>query len=87
MAYDEDIRALEQLERARLLAIVVAIGLLVVSIVLDVDWLDWPRAFAWAAAAVVSLFESRVLKRMGRSPDGAYLRAALFLLVAVLSVV
>ena len=87
MAYDEDIRALERLEKARLVAVVAAAGLLVLSIVFDVAWLDWPRAIAWSAAAVVSFLESRVLKRMGRSPDGAYLRAALFLLVAILCVV
>lgn len=87
MAYTEDVRALERLEKYRVLALVVAIGLLIVSIVLELDWLAWPRAFAWSAAGVVSLLESRVLKRMGRSPDAAYLRAVLFFLVAVLCLV
>jgi len=84
MAYDEDLRTLDRLEKYRVLALVVAFGLLLVSIVFELEWLVWPRALAWCAGGVVMLLESRVLKRMGRSPDAAYLWAALYFLVGIL---
>lgn len=87
MSQDPYTRALERLDRYRLIALVTAVALLIVSIVFDVDWLAWPRAIAWAAAGVISILEGRIHKRMGHNPGGAYLRAALFFLVALLCVI
>lgn len=86
MASERDVERLERLERYRLIAIVVAAVFLVVSIVFDVDWLDWPRAIAWGTASVTCVLEARVLKRLGRSTDSAYLRAVVFALAAIISV-
>jgi hypothetical protein len=87
MGEADDARKLERLEMYRIGAMVVAIGLLLVSIVMGWDWLMWPRAIAWSVAAVVSVLEGRLLERLGRNARSAYLSALLFALVAVLSIV
>ncbi|MGE0791603.1 MAG: hypothetical protein AB7S26_38360 [Sandaracinaceae bacterium] len=85
MAYDEDVRTLAKLEKVRMMAMILAIGMLFVSIAFDLDVLDYPRAAAWATAGIVSILEARVLKRMGRDPDISYLWAVLYFLVAGLT--
>ena len=81
-SYAEDLASRERLEKLRLLALVVAFGLALASAVLDLDWLLWPRAFAWVAAGVVAFYEGRAMKRLGRDPDASYLRAIAIMLVA-----
>jgi hypothetical protein len=81
MSYSEDASALARLEKLRLLALIIGFSCTLASIVLDLDWLQWPRAFAWTTAGVVSMFEARAEKRLGRDPDGSWLRAVLLLVV------
>lgn len=78
---------LEKLEQYRVLSLIVAIGLLILSVLTGWEWLDWPRALAWAAAAVVTVLEARVLERLGRNARTTYLFALLYLLVAILCLV
>jgi hypothetical protein len=78
MSYAEDAAALVRLEKLRLIALIFAMSCSLVSIAFDIDWLLWPRAFGWAAAAVVAGYEARAEKRLGRDPDGSWLRAGFF---------
>jgi len=84
MAYDEDLRALARLEKLRLAARILALVLLVAAIALEVAWLYYAEAAAWATSGVVSLLEARVLRRLGRDPDMAYLWAVAAFVCAVL---
>jgi hypothetical protein len=83
----ENEKKLAKLGHYRIGAIIVAIVLLLMSIVFDLDWLDWPRAIAWSTAGVVSILEGRLLSRMSRDARGAYLRAVMFFVVALLCIV
>jgi hypothetical protein len=87
MSEADDARRLEKLEQTRLIAVVAAIGFLLLSVFTGWTWLDWPRAIAWGVAAVTAVLEGRQLERMGRNARSAYLIAALFALMAVLAVV
>lgn len=84
MSYSADVAALARLEKLRLIALIVAFGSSLASVALDLDWLLWPRAFAWAVAGGIVVFEARAEKRLGRDPDGSYLRAVLFFLIAAI---
>jgi hypothetical protein len=82
MSYTEDVTTLVYLEKARLLALIVAMGSSFASVAFDMDWLLWPRALGWAAATVICGFEARAEKRLGRDPDGSWLRVVLFGFIA-----
>jgi hypothetical protein len=86
MSYSEDAWTAERLEKLRMLALIIAFGLLALSLVLDMPWLHWPRGLAWAAAGIASIYEGRAYKRMGRDPDSAYLRGVLCIIVGVVCV-
>ncbi|MCC6877993.1 MAG: hypothetical protein IT378_27020 [Sandaracinaceae bacterium] len=85
MASERDIERLERLQRYRLIAVIAAAVMLVIAIVFDTGWLDWPRAAAWGTAAVISLIEARLHQRLGHSTDGAYLRAVVLGLAALIT--
>jgi len=87
MSYTEDLQKLVRLEKLRILSLIVAFALLGVSVAFDVDWLIWPRALAWSVGGVVAGMEARCEKRLGRDPDGSYLRAGLFMVVAIVMVI
>ncbi|HSO36203.1 MAG TPA: hypothetical protein VLT33_26935 [Labilithrix sp.] len=84
MSYAEDLATLVRLEKLRLIALIFAMTCSLGSIAFDIDWLLWPRAFGWAAAAVIAGLEARAEKRLGRDPDGSWLRAGLFAVAAAL---
>ncbi len=86
MAYADDVRSLANLYRFRMGAIIVAGVTLICSLAFDMHWMSYPRAVAWFVAGVTSILEARVSKRLGRSPDGAYLRAAVFFITAVVNI-
>ena len=86
MSYEADLWAVARWEKARMAALVIAFGLLALSIALDISWLHWPRGVAWVAAGLASIFEGRAYKRMRRDPDSRYLRGALCMIVAVVVV-
>lgn len=87
MSYTEDLQKLARLEKLRILSLIVAFALLGISIAFDVEWMIWPRALAWSAGGIVAAMEARCEKRLGRDPDGSYLRAGLFIVVALVMVV
>ncbi len=87
MSYGDDVAALVRLEKLRLLALVIALGSSLAAVIVDLDWIHWPRAFGWLAGAVVCALEARVEKRLGRDPDGSWLRAVMFGLVAAMYLV
>jgi hypothetical protein len=86
MAYSDDVRSVAFLGKLRVAMMIVAIALLVLQQGFDLP-LAWPRALAWTAAGVIGIKEARVVKRLGRSPDGYYLRAVLSFVVAALCIV
>lgn len=45
----------------------------------------WVRFFAWVAAGGFACREAVLVKRLGRDPDVYYLRALLFVVVAVVN--
>lgn len=79
-AYTDDLRALSRYEKVRLGALAFALGASVLSAVLDVPWLAWPRAMAWVVATAAAFLEARLVRRLGRDADAAFLRAAVFAL-------
>lgn len=83
MAYPEDVVTLYRLHKVRLVAMICAFSCLIVEIAFSLSWLVWPRVCAWLFTGVVACLEARTLKRMGRDADGAWLRAALALAVAI----
>ncbi len=86
MAYTDDVRAVKDLYRYRVAAMIAAGLLLVLDAVTDVP-LSWPRAIAWTVAGVISIKEGRTVKRLGRDPDGCWARAAMFFVVALVCIV
>ena len=83
MSYNDDLAAALRYEKLRIAALIVAFSCTLATMLLEgFEWLAWPRAIAWAVAAVFSLFEARAMKRLGRDNDYAILRAILFLIVA-----
>ncbi|HEY8072604.1 MAG TPA: hypothetical protein VIF62_00800 [Labilithrix sp.] len=85
MAYADDVRAVKDLYRYRVAAMIAAGVLLALDAVTDLP-LSWPRAIAWTIAGAISIKEGRAVKRLGRDPDGCWLRAALFFVVAVVCI-
>lgn len=83
MAYADDVRSLENLYRLRMAAMIAAGLMLLCALAFDMHWMVYPRALAWFVAGGASILEGRVCKRLGRSPDGSYLRAAVFVIAAV----
>ena len=86
MAYADDVRSLANLYRLRMAAMIVAGVTLIATLAFEMHWMSYPRALAWFVAAIVSILEARVCKRLGRSPDGCYLRAAMFFVVTVVNI-
>lgn len=86
MSYEGDLQAVERFEKLRVFAIVVAVGLLALSLLLDIPWIHYPRGLAWGAAGMFSFYEGRAVKRLGRDPDASYLRGALCVLVGIICV-
>ncbi len=86
MAYADDVRAVKDLYRYRVAAMIVAGVLLILDAVTDIP-LGWPRAIAWSVAGVISIKEGLAVKRLGRDPDGCWARAAMFFLVAIVCIV
>ena len=86
MSYEGDLQAVERFEKLRVLAIVIAFGLLALSLVLDIGWIHYPRGLAWGVAGIFSFYEGRAVKRLGRDPDASYLRSALCVIVGVICV-
>ncbi len=87
MSYAEDLRTLAKLEKLRMAALIAAFTCTLVTLVVEhMGWLAWPRAFAWALGGVFAALEARCEKRLGRDPDGSWLRAVLLLVVAATNV-
>jgi hypothetical protein len=85
LSYLLDLNA-ERLEKLRMLLLAVAIGLLVVQMGLDIDWLDWPRGLAWLCAGGVCVLEGRLARRQGRDGAADYIRAVIFALIGVMAI-
>ena len=86
MSYRDDKWAVERMQKARMLALVIAFSLLALSIIFQISWLHWPRGLAWAAAGIASYYEGRAHKRLGSDPDACYLRGVLCVIVGVVCV-
>jgi hypothetical protein len=87
MSYKSDVWEVERFEKARIFCLIIAVGLLVISIAFDITWMHWPRALAWAAAGAASIYEGKARKRLGRDPDACYLRGVFCVVVGVLCIV
>jgi len=85
MSYDEDIRTLVVLEKARLIAVIVAIAAAAFTVAFESKIFVALRVVAWLAAAVVGVWEARVESRLGRDADGSYLRAVLFAVIGLVN--
>lgn len=85
MSYDEDLRTLVVLEKARLVAVIVAIAAVALTVAFDSTFFVGVRVLAWLAAAAVAVWEARVEARLGRDPDGSYLRGALFAVIGLVN--
>jgi hypothetical protein len=79
------VESLNQLNKARQIAVVIALGLLVVSLVAPSTPLAVARSLAWAAAGVLSLLHATKAKEAGLVPN--YLNAVIYFVVAVLPLV
>jgi len=88
MAYPEDVATLAKLEKFRLIALICAVSLLILSWFFDHDRVfDIGRAIAWGAAGVITVLEARLVKKLGRDADFTWLRAAFFFVIAIACVV
>jgi hypothetical protein len=83
MAYADDLAAASRWYKLRLAAVVLAVGLSLLGVALEIHWFHIPRAAAWAAGGLFSILEGRAQGRLGRDGDGCYLRAALLALLAI----
>lgn len=72
---------LNGLNRARQVAVVIALGLLVLSLLSPNMILAVGRSLAWVAAGVLSLLHANKAKAAGLPPN--YLNAVIYFLVAV----
>ena len=86
MSYEEDRKSALLWEKVRVGSIVVALVIYAVSLATKLSCLDWARATAWLVAGYAAYREGRALKRLGRDPDSTYLRCALCVAAAVISV-
>lgn len=84
MSYAEDLAALARFEKLRIASLIVAFSASLAGLLLELEWLAWPRAFAWASAGIFALLEARMEKRLGRDPDGSLLRAVLLFVIAAI---
>jgi hypothetical protein len=82
--YSDDLHALARLGRLRVVAIVLAIVASAASVALDMPWLMWLRALGWGGAGAVAFLTARCEKRLGRDPDGSYVRSVLYFLFAAI---
>ena len=73
-------------EKLRILAICIAMGLFILSLVTEYSWLHWLRGLFWVAAGIAGYFEARAAKRLGLDPGAFYLRAVACVLVGVICV-
>jgi hypothetical protein len=88
MSYTEDLRTYARLEKLRMAAMVVAFTCSLLTVAFDhLEWLIWPRALAWGLGGIFAALEARCEKRLGRDPDGSWLRAILFLVIGATFVV
>lgn len=78
---------IERLEKLRLLSLLVAVVLLILSIVLDVALLDWLRGIAWMVAGGTCFLQARIVKRDGGDPDMFYIRGAILALIGVVAII
>ena len=84
MAYPEDVAQLERLNKYRMIALICALGLLILSWFFEHTTIfNVGRAIAWGAAGVFSVLEARLLKKLGRDADFTWLRAVFFFFVAI----
>ena len=81
---DEAIREVEKWQRRFFLSFFVAMALLVLQIAFDLDFLDYPRAGAWGAAGVCSIFEGRARRQLGQDASAAVLRGLACFCFAIL---
>jgi hypothetical protein len=85
-SHREDVWAVESFQKLRMLALVIAFALLAITLVVEAEWLHWPRALAWALAGAASIYEGRARKRLGQDPDVHYLRGVACVIVGVVCV-
>lgn len=86
-SYSDDVRALETIQKVRYAAFITVFVSLLLTYVLGVPHLDAVRALAWAGCAYTAVQEVRICKRIGRSPDMAYLRLAAYVCATIVNVV
>lgn len=83
MSYKEDLQSHARLEKLRLGSLVFAFSCSLATVVFDhLTWLIWPRAIAWGLGGLFAALQARCEKRLGRDPDGSWLRAILFLIIS-----
>lgn len=85
MGYTEDLRSFERTEKLRVLSMIVAFASVALAAALKQPIFHWVRFLAWVAAGVFACREAMLVKRLGRDPDVYYLRAVLFVVVAVVN--
>lgn len=84
MAYAEDLAALARYTKLRLFSFIVAFSSTLAVLLLEMEWLAWPRAFAWGFAGIFAFCEARMEKRLGRDGDGSILYGIVLCIISAI---
>ncbi|MBX3188539.1 MAG: hypothetical protein KF819_16100 [Labilithrix sp.] len=77
------IENLASLQKLRKIVVLIAIGLIVLSLVQRMPIFVYGRVVLWATAGIVSILEGNTLKKLGQPAGNAWLNAAIYFAVSL----